>query len=113
MFLGITSHTQPKETSHRDHTSYGWAGHGQVWESGVDHNGEQGWKGFAAGDVPVFMYDPVGGHLAMMNHTLLHTMTVGPSPPTATSCTRTCWALGTASKLSRRRRPIALSCSKI
>jgi hypothetical protein len=82
VFLGITSHTQPKETSHRDHTSYGWAGHGQVWESGVDHNGEQGWKGFAAGDLPVFMYDPVGGHLAMMNHTLLHTMTVGPSPPT-------------------------------
>ena len=80
VFLGLTSSLQPKESSHRDGSSYGWAGHCQVWESGVDHTGEQGWKGFVAGDSPVFMYDPIGGHLAMCNHTNLYTMTVGPAP---------------------------------
>ena len=82
VFLGLSSSTHPKETSHRDQCCYGWAGHGQVWESGVDHNGEQGWKGFIAGDSPVFMYDPISGALAMQNHTNLYTMMVGPPPPT-------------------------------
>jgi len=65
IYLGVIATTRPVENSFADETSYGWAGNGETYSSGVKSAGHGGWTGFEDGDDVTMQFNVDSGVLRM------------------------------------------------